>query len=158
MQHLARTFTMWINHNWWESKSFPIKMYKDPIQEYVQKMIGRCLILSFGLFKYKEDADIGNYVPKLPMPHDACIHRLLDIVKAQQGMCLCEINSDEALSEDERKALWDRFVKTCQCIMNSFIASQLLGALSTVQVGKNGTLMVLCWVDVFVNLLHCCLL
>ena len=90
-------------------------------------MIGRCFILSFGLFKYKEDTAIGNYVSKLPVPYDACIDKLLEIVKAQKGICLCEINSNEEMGEAERKALGDRFVKTCQWIMASFIASQLLG-------------------------------
>ena len=70
------------------------------------------------------------------MTHDACIHKLLDVVKAQEGTCLCEINSDEAIPEDERKVLGDRFVKACQWITNGFIASQLFGALLTVQVGK----------------------
>ena len=113
-------------------------MYEDPVQEIMWKMVGRCLIFSFSLFEYREDIDVKNYVPKLPLPHDACIHKLVDIVKAEEGRCIVEINSDETIPDgDQMNALQDRFTKICQWITNRFIAKQLLGMLSTLQVGKN---------------------
>ena len=127
----------YVDQSQWEACSFPLKTYADPIQEYVWKMVGRCLIFSFGLFEYKQDTDVRNYVPKLPLPHDACIHKLLDIVRAQQAICVCEIEADKGLEEPDRKILRDKFVKTCDRITNGFIATQLLGTLSTLQVGKN---------------------
>ena len=87
----------------WEIKPFALKTYADPIQEMVQKMIGRCFIFSFALFKYQEDIDVKNFVPKLPLPHDACIHKLLEIVKAEQGRCIVEVDSDDALDDADKK-------------------------------------------------------
>ena len=121
----------------WETSMFPIKTYGDPIQENVRKMVGRCLVLSFGLFEYKQDTDVRNYVPKLPLPHDACIHKLIDIVRAQQATCVFEIDQDEDLDDAQKDAKRDRFITTCDRITNGFIATQLLGTLSTLQVGKN---------------------
>ena len=127
----------YVDQKQWEIKPFALKTYADPIQEMVRKMIGRCFIFSFALFKYQEDRDVKNFVPKLPLPHDACIHKLLEIVKAEQGRCIVEVDSDDALDDADKKNLGDKFRITCEQISNGFIAKQLLGTLSTLQVGKN---------------------
>ena len=73
--------------------------------------------MSFSLFKYTEDRDVKSYMPKLPLPHDACIHKLLDIVKAEQGRCIVEIYSDETIEDDRKRiALHDTFTDTCKHI------------------------------------------
>ena len=82
-------------------------------------------------------------MPILLLPHDACIQKLLEIVKAEQGRCIVEEDSDDALDDADKKNLCDKFRITCEQISNGFIAKQLLGTLSTLQVGKIGTLMVL---------------
>ena len=84
--HIKRSATYgnnfyYVDHNQWETKAFALKTYEDPVQELVRKMLGRCFIFSFALFKYKEDIDVKNFVPKLPLPHDGCIHKLIEIVK-----------------------------------------------------------------------------
>ena len=127
----------YVDQKQWEIKPFALKTYADPIQEMVQKMIGRCFIFSFALFEYQEDINVKNFVPKLPLPHDACIHKLLEIVKAEQGRCIVEVDSDDALDDADKKNLRDKFRITCEQISNGFIAKQLLGTLSTLQVGKN---------------------
>ena len=71
----------YVDQNQWETKAFALKTYENPVQELVWKMVGRCFIFSFALFEYKEDIDVKNFVPKLPLPHDGCIHKLIDIVK-----------------------------------------------------------------------------
>ena len=126
-----------VDQTQWESRAFAMKTYEDPVQEMIRKMVGRCLIFSFALFEYKEDIDVKNFVPKLPLPHDACIHKLLGIVKAEQGRIILEINADDALDDSTRQDLRDKFTVTCERITNGFFAKQLLGTLSTVQVGKN---------------------
>ena len=100
-------------------------------------MKGRYFIFSFALFEYQEDIDVKNFVPKLPLPHDACINKLLEIVKAEQGRCIVEVDSDDALDDADKKNLRDKFRITYEQILNGFIAKQLLGTLSTLQVGKN---------------------
>ena len=127
----------YVDQKQWEIKPFALKTYADPIQEMVRKMIGRCFIFSFALFEYQEDIDVKNFVPKLPLPHDACIHKLLEILKAEQGRCIVEVDSDDALDDADKKNIRDKFRITCERISNGFIAKQLLGTLSTLQVGKN---------------------
>ena len=120
----------YVDQKQWETKPFALKTYADPIQEMVQKMIGRCFIFSFALFEYQEDIDVKNFVPKLPLPHDACIHKLLEIVKAELGRCIVEVDSDDALDDADEKNLRDKFRITCERISNGFIAKQLLGTLN----------------------------
>ena len=90
---------------------------------------GGKVLFSFDLFKNKLDIDHNNRVPKLPLPHDACIRNILEIVKNQQETCVHEIDKDPNLTD----AFRDRFVATCQGITNGFITKQLLGMLSTLE-------------------------
>ena len=91
-------------------------------------MVGRSLIFTFGLFYYKEDIDRRNFVTKFPLPHDACIGRILNFVNKERDRCVSEITANANLTE----AFWDRFIATCQRITSGFIAKQLLGMISTV--------------------------
>ena len=127
----------YVDQNQWETKAFALKTYEDPVQELVWKMVGRCFIFSFALFKYKEDIDVKNFVPKLPLPHDGCIHKLIEIVKNEQERCSSEIDSDDTLDDDDKQNLHTVFKLTCERISYGFIAKQLLGMMSTLQVGKN---------------------
>ena len=140
--HIKRTATYgnnfyYVDQNQWETKAFALKTYVDPVQELVQKMVGRCFIFSFALFEYKEDIDVKNFVPKLPLPHDGCIHKLINIVKNDQERCSLEIDSDDTLHDDDKQNLRAVFKLTCEQILYGFIAKQLLGMMSTLQVGKN---------------------
>ena len=141
-QEIAKNF-YFRDQNKWEStgvatqgegtaNTFRFKTYADPIQEQVRRMVGRSLIFTFGLFVYEEDIDRKNFVPKLPLPHDAFIGSVLTIVNNEKDRCVPEINANSDLTEVFR----DRFLATCQWIMCGFIAKQLLGMLLTVQVRK----------------------
>ena len=127
----------YVDQKQWETKAFALKTYADPVQEVVQKMVGRCFIFSFALFEYKEDIDVKNFVPKLPLPHDGCIHKLIEIVKNEQARCSLEIDTDTTLRDNEKQNLCAVFKLTCERISYGFIAKQLLGTLSTLQAGKN---------------------
>ena len=61
----------------WEVKKFPFKTYEDPLQVVMRRLIARSLIMAFGLFEYVETTDHKMYVATLPLPHDACIQRLV---------------------------------------------------------------------------------
>ena len=125
----------YVDQKQWETKAFALKTYEDPV--LVWKMVGRCLMFSFALFEYKEDIDVKNFVPKLLLPHDGCIHKLMEIVKTEQARCSFEIDTDNTLRDDDKQNLRAAFKITCERISNGFIAKQLLGTLSTLQVGKN---------------------
>ena len=119
-------------------KKFPLNMYEDAVQEIVRKMIGRSLVMAFALFQYKQATDVDTYIPVLPLPHDACIKRLVEIVQAEEARCIQEINLDAELGPSAQRASFcGRFRTTCDRITKGFIAKQILGTMSTVQVGKN---------------------
>ena len=74
---------------------------------------GRSLIFTFGLFTYKMDIDCKNIVPKLPLPHDACIGRILTFVNQERDRgCFPEITANSDLTD----VFQDRFIATCQRI------------------------------------------
>ena len=118
------------------------KDYVDPVQIEMRKLISRGLVLTFSLFTYKHDPLMDKYVPELPLPHDACICKVIEIIKRCQGICVSELNAEivelrgtpgAALKSD----ILDRFRKTCARISSGYIARLLLDAISTFQVCKN---------------------
>ena len=70
------------------------KDYKDPVQIQMRKLVNRGLVMTFSLFIFKYDLLIRKYVPELPMPHDACIGEVIEIVKKCQGNCVLEMNAE----------------------------------------------------------------
>ena len=93
--------------------------------------------MAFAFFKYIEDPDENNFVPKLEGPHDACIIQIVDIVNAQREVCVHEL--EEAIHDgtSTQLVILDRFKETFSRITSGFIAKQVLGMLSTMEVGKN---------------------
>ena len=136
---VAKTF-FFVDQNSWEltkhSKHFLCKTYMDPVQLQVRVLVRRSIIMAFALFKYVEDPDENNFVPKLEGPHDACIVQIVDIVNAQRELCVHEI--EEAINDGmSTQHFLDRFKETFSSITSGFIAKQVLGMLSTMEVGKN---------------------
>ena len=118
------------------------KDYVDPVQIEMRKLISRGLVLTFSLFTYKYDPLIKKYVPELPLPHNACICKVIEIVKRCQGISVSELGEEiMRLSGTPGAALksqiLDRFRKTCAHISSGYIARLLLDAISTFQVCKN---------------------
>ena len=66
------------------------KDYEDPVQIQVRKLLNRAMVNTFALFEFNYDGLIKKYIPQLLMPHDACISKVIQIVKACQAMCLME--------------------------------------------------------------------
>ena len=136
---VAKTF-FFMDQNSWEqikhSTHLLRKTYTDPVQLQVRILVERSIIMAFALFKYVQDPDEKNFVPKLDGPHDACIVQILGIVNAQRELCVAEIQAaitDGTYTQD----FLDQFKETISCITSGFIAKQVLGMLSTMEVGKN---------------------
>ena len=121
----------------WEWERFPFKTYNDKVQALVRRLIGRSLVVAFGIFKYVETNDKNMWVPKLPLPHDACIRQLVKIVEQEEKRCGDEIYSDANIPVGQQAMLHLTFKDTLHKITRGFIAKQILGTMSTVQVGKN---------------------
>ena len=122
----------------WEVEKFPLKTYNDPVQAVVWRLIGRSLVMAFGLFEYVETSDKKMYVATLPLPHDACIQKLVQVVRAEETRCCEEIYQDSKIPNmGDRAQFCADFRNIMDKITRGFIAKQILGTMSTVQVGKN---------------------
>ena len=59
----------------------PKKVYADPVQEGVRRILGRSLVRTFALFKYKKHSLVNVYCAMLEATHEAKIRELIDIVE-----------------------------------------------------------------------------
>ena len=102
------------------------------------------MVETFALFTFQYDELLEKYFPHLPMAHDACISRVIGIVKAAQVQCVIKMNAEVAEIQNtnpmlaaKKRGLVTRFTDTCAWISNGYIARMLLNAISTYQVSKN---------------------
>ena len=94
--------------------------------------------MAFGLFEYVETSDKKMYVATLPLPHDACIEKLVQVVRAEEMRCCEEIYKDSKIPNmGDRAQFRADFKNILDKITRGFIAKQILGTMLTVQVGKN---------------------
>ena len=59
----------------------PKKVYADPVQEGIMRILGRSLVRTFALFKYKKHSLVNVYCAMLEAPHEAKIWEVIDIVE-----------------------------------------------------------------------------
>ena len=122
----------------------PSKDYEDPVQIQVRKLLNRAMVHTFALFDFKYVELIKKFMPVLPMPHDDCINRVIQIVKASQAVCLLEMNMEisdiektDPVLAAKKKDIAGKFTDTCAQISCGYIARLLLNAICTFQVCKN---------------------
>ena len=84
------------------------------------------------------------YIPQLPLLHDACIDKVIEIVKSSQDLIVLELNNEIAqlqntnsMSAGTIQDICDKFNHTCAWISCGYMARLLLNAISTYQVCKN---------------------
>ena len=78
----------------WYSDGMVRKDYEDQVQIQVRKLLNRAMIETFDLFTFEYDAVLEKFYPHLPMAHDACIGKVIRIVKAAQFQCVIEMNAE----------------------------------------------------------------
>ena len=138
------------------------KDYEDQVQIQVRKLLNRAMIETFDLFTFEYDAVLEKYYPHLPMAHDACICKVIRIVKATQVQCVIEMNAEVAEIQNtnptlaaNKRSLITRFTDTCALISNGYIARMLLNAISQPKSVKIGIPMVLIWEQLFARWPQC---
>ena len=52
------------------------------------------MVETFALFTFQYGVVLEKYFPHLPMAHDACIGRVIAIVKATQAKCVIKSNAE----------------------------------------------------------------
>ena len=55
----------------WYMNEMLKKVYADPVQEGVRRILGRSLVRTFALFKYKKHSLVNVYCAMLEAPHEA---------------------------------------------------------------------------------------
>ena len=106
----------------------PSKDYEDPVQIQVRKLLNRAMIQTFGLFEYRYDELVNKFMPVLPLPHDDCIDKVIQIVKGGQSVCVYEMKMEIAELQkknpelvESKKDIADRFTDTCARISCGYI-------------------------------------
>ena len=79
----------------WYLDGMPRKDYEDQVQIQVRKLLNRAMVETFAPFTFQYDELLEKYF-HLPMAHDACISRVIGIVKAAQVQCVIEMNAEVA--------------------------------------------------------------
>ena len=85
-----------VNQWKWYANVMSSKDYKDPVQIQVRYLLNRAMIQTFALFEFKHDELINKFMPVLSMPHDDCIDKVIQIVKAGQSVCVYEMKMEIA--------------------------------------------------------------
>ena len=86
------------------------------------------MIQTFGLFEYQFDELVNKFMPVLPLPHDDCIDKVIQIVKGGQSVCVYEMKMEIAELQKKNpelvksKDIADRFTDTCARISSGYIA------------------------------------
>ena len=119
----------------------PSKDYEDPMQIQVRTLLNRAMVDTFALFTFDYDVVLEKYFPHLPMAHNACIPKVIAIVKVCQARCVMEMNrevtklqnTNPMLAAKNKKKIVDKFTDTCAWISCGYIARMLLNAISTYQ-------------------------
>ena len=106
-----------------------------------RKLLNRAMIQTFALFEFKHDELIIKFMPVLLMPHDDCIDKVIQIVKAGQSVFLHEMKMEIVQLQKKnpelvkaKKDITDRFTDTCARISCGYIARLLLNTICTFQV------------------------
>ena len=127
----------------WYADHLESALYEDLVQEAVCTVIQRALIKMFGLFTWKLDQNAGKYFPKLDLPHQECIYKVIDAVKKEIARQNLEYTNDtEKLQQAGvnvagQMQVADRLPHIWSWISTGFLARLLLNLTSTFAVCKN---------------------
>jgi len=121
------------------------KVYSDPIQEGVRRIVGRSLVRTFALFNYEKHKLVDVYCPTFGVPHEAKIREVIDIVEYemnqhQQSMngiiqnMLRQGKDDEAAWFGNMKRI---LVENFSRIGAAFVARQIMDTTHSFRVNKN---------------------
>ena len=129
----------------WYTNKMPRKVYADPVQEGIRRILGRSLVRTFALFKYKKHSLVNVYCATFDAPHKAKIWEVIDIVEykfTQHEKTMNDIIKNFADQEKNAEAEWmkncvDILVKNFARMSSAFLARQILDTTHSFCVNKN---------------------
>ena len=121
------------------------KVYSDPIQEGVRRIVGRSLVRTFALFNYEKHKLVDVYCPTFGVPHEAKIREVIDIVEYEMNQHQQSMNGiiqnmirqgkdDEAAWFGNMKRI---LVENFSRIGAAFVARQIMDTTHSFRVNKN---------------------
>ena len=121
------------------------KVYADPVQEGVRRILGRSLVRTFALFKYKKHSLVDVYCATLEAPHEAKIREVIDIVKykfTQHEKTMKDIAQNLVAKGKKDKAQWMEeciriLVENFSHMGSAFLARQIMDMAHSFHVNKN---------------------
>ena len=129
----------------WYSNEMLRKVYVDPVQEGVRGILGRSLVRTFALFKYKKHSLVNIYCAMFEAPYEAKIREVIDIVEfefTQHEKTMNDIIKNLADQGKNAEAEWmkhcvDTLVKHFARMSSAFLARQILDTTHSFHVNKN---------------------
>ena len=129
----------------WYTNKMPRKVYADPVQEGIRRILGRSLVRTFALFKYKKHSLVNVYCATFDAPHKAKIREVIDIVEyefTQHEKTMNDIIKNLADQGKNAEAEWmtncvDILVKNFAGMSSAFLARQILDMTHSFHVNKN---------------------
>ena len=129
----------------WYTNKMPRKVYADPVQEGVRRILGRSLVRTFALFKYKKHSFVNIYCATFDAPHKAKIWEVIDIVEykfTQHEKTMNNIIKNLADQGKNTEAEWmtncvDILVKNFARLSSAFLARVILDTTHSFHVNKN---------------------
>ena len=103
----------------WYTEGMSEKGYSDPVQEGVRILIDLALVKTFDLIKFKYNNQT-KYVPQLPLPHECCIHRVIDYATTKTAKHVynlsVQIQHLKSISAPVAKMNLDKFQETFRSV------------------------------------------
>ena len=129
----------------WYTNEMLRKVYADPVQEGIWRILGRSLVRTFALFKYKKHSLVNIYCATFDAPHEAKIQEVIDIVEyefTQHEKTMNNIIKNLADQGKNAEAEWmtncvDILVKNFACMSSAFLERQILDMTHSFHVNKN---------------------
>ena len=123
----------------------PKKVYADPVQEGIRRILGRSLVRTFALFKYKKHSLVNVYCAMLEPPHEAKIREVINIVEykfTQHKKTMKDIVQNLAAQGKKDEAEWMEkyiriLVENFSCMGSAFLARQILDMTHSFHDNKN---------------------
>ena len=121
------------------------KVYAEPVQEGVRRILGISLVRTFALFKYKKHSLVNVYCATLEAPHEAKIQEVIDIVEyefTQHEKTMKDIVQSLVAQGKKDEAEWMEnciriLVENFSHMGSAFLARQIMDTTHSFHVNKN---------------------
>ena len=130
--------------NWYHNE-MPRKVYEDPVQESVRRILGRSLVRTFGLFTYEKYPLADKHIPTFGVPHEAVIMDVIEIAENEfahhKKTLVDRIENLKGIGKMGEAAWWENsmliLVRNFTRMSPAFLARQILETTHTYRVNKN---------------------